>query len=68
MHVVLRGEYVIHAPDHEGHVAILLQRNKHAGIVTMLLQLDSFDFHVLGQAVDWMIGLPECQVVGERLR
>jgi hypothetical protein len=52
MHVTLRGEYVIHAPDDEGYVAIFFQRDEHAAVVTMLQQMDSFDFHVLGLAVD----------------
>ena len=70
MHVILRGEYVVHAPNDEGYVAILLQRDEHAAVVTMLQQLDSFDFHVLGLAVDsWNAPhVIECHIGVERLR
>jgi hypothetical protein len=51
MHIAFRGKQVVHAPNIERHVAILLQRNQHAAIVAMLLQLDSFDFHVSSQAM-----------------
>jgi hypothetical protein len=50
-HVAFGSEDVVHAPNHERHVALLFQRDKHAAVVAMLLQLDSFDFHGPGQAV-----------------